>query len=52
MVGKMLFITETSSYKKLEVLIVSRFIRFVDFSKQGRAGKVLGDGILIPNVLP
>lgn len=52
MVGKILFITEMYSYKKLEVLIVSRLIRFVDFSNQERAGNILGDGILIQNVLP
>ena len=45
MVGKMLFITETSSYNKLDVLKASRVIRFADNSDLGMAGSILGDGI-------
>lgn len=52
MVGKMLFITETSSYNKLDVLKASRVIRFADNSDLGMAGSILGDGIWIQNGLP
>lgn len=41
----MLFITETSSYNKLDVLKASRVIRFADNSDLGMAGSILGDGI-------
>lgn len=45
MVGKIPFVTETSSYNKLDVLITSRVIRFADNSDLGMAGSVLGDRI-------
>lgn len=41
----MLFITETSSCNKLDVLKASRVIRFADSSDLGMAGSILGDGI-------
>lgn len=44
MVGKLPFITETSTYNKLDVLIESRLIRFADHTEPGRAGGVLSDG--------
>lgn len=53
MVGKKPFITETSSYNKLDIWIESRLIRIADRSELGRkAGGGLGSGIQIQRVLP
>lgn len=51
MVGKMPFITETSTYNKLDVWIESRLIGFADRTELGRARGGLGNGIQIQNVL-
>lgn len=44
MVGKIPFITETSSYNKLDAEIESWIIRFASCNKPGRAGDALSDG--------
>lgn len=52
MVGKIPFVTETSSYNELDVWLESKPIRFADRTQLGRAVGVLGDGIQVQNVLP
>lgn len=44
MVGKIPFITETSSYNELDVQTESWLIRFASCNEPGRAGDVLSDG--------
>lgn len=52
MVGKIPFITESSSYNKLDIWIESRLIRFADHTEAGKAEDVLGDGVQIQKILP